>query len=57
VVIENPHTRRPYSHAVRRFLNPALSVRAERYSVVEGKTPEITIEHARALLRSICVSY
>jgi integrase/recombinase XerD len=53
VVIENPHTRRAYSHAVRRFLNPALSVRAERYSVVEGKTPEITIEQARALLASI----
>ena len=39
------------------FLNPAPSVRAERYSVVEGKTPEITIEHARLLLRSIRVSY
>jgi site-specific recombinase XerD len=109
--IRNPHTRRAYTHAVRRFLawaesqghelirltpgqvgsyldglpgiiptkkqhlaalrgffdalvlrhvvflNPALSVRAERYSVVEGKTPEITIDHARLLLRSIRVSY
>jgi integrase/recombinase XerD len=109
--IRNPHTRRAYTHAVRRFLawaesqghelarltpgqvgsyldslpgtiptkkqhlaalrgffdalvlrhvvflNPALSVRAERYTVVEGKTPEITIDHARLLLRSIRVSY
>jgi site-specific recombinase XerD len=38
------------------FLNPALSVKSERYTVVEGKTPEITIEHARTLLRSIRVS-
>ncbi len=105
--IRNPHTRRAYAHAVRRFLawaeanghdlarltpgmlggyldslpgtiptkklhlaalrgffdalvlrhvvilNPALSVKAERYEVVEGKTPEIAIEQARALLRSI----
>jgi integrase/recombinase XerD len=105
--IRNPHTRRAYAHAVRRFLawaaseghelhritpgqvggyldrlpgtiptkkqhlaalrgffdalvlrhvvilNPALSVRAERYTVVEGKTPEITIAHARALLASL----
>ena len=105
--IRNPHTRRAYTHAVRRFLawaeaagsdlarltpgqvghyldslpgsiptrkqhlaalrgffdalvlrhvvvlNPAASVRAERYAVVEGKTPEITIEHARALLASV----
>jgi integrase/recombinase XerD len=109
--IRNPHTRRAYTHAVRRFLtwaesqgyelarltpgqvggyldslpgaiptkkqhlaalkgffdalvlrhvvilNPAASVRAERYTVVEGKTPEITVEHARSLLRSIRVSY
>ena len=34
-------------------LNPALSVRAERLQVVEGKTPEITIEQARRLMRSI----
>jgi integrase/recombinase XerD len=108
--IRNPHTRRAYTHAVKRFLawaaaeghqlaaltpgmlggyldglpgtiptkkqhlaalrgffdalvlrhvvifNPAASVRAERYTVVEGKTPEITIEHARLLLRSIRVS-
>jgi len=109
--IRNPHTRRAYAHAVRRFLawaeaggyelaritpgqvghyldqlggsiptrkqhlaalrgffdalvlrhvvilNPALSVRCERYAVIEGKTPEIAIEQARTLLRSIRVSY
>ncbi len=38
-------------HAV--VLNPALSVRAERYQVVEGKTPEISVLHARHLLASI----
>lgn len=36
-------------------LNPASSVRTERYSVVEGKTPEISIEQARKLLASIRV--
>lgn len=105
--IRNPHTRRAYAHAVRRFLawaegkglelrsispglvgqyldqldasiptrkqhlaalrgffdalvlrhvvllNPAASVRAARYQVVEGKTPEITVEQARTLLQSI----
>lgn len=34
-------------------LNPALSVRTERYSAIEGKTPEITVEQCRVLLRSI----
>ncbi|GAA4469538.1 tyrosine-type recombinase/integrase [Novipirellula rosea] len=38
-------------HAV--ILNPAASVRGERYSVVEGKTPEITVKQARVLLQSI----
>jgi site-specific recombinase XerD len=38
-------------HAV--VLNPALSVRGERYQVVEGKTPEIRVEGARTLLASI----
>ena len=33
------------------ILNPALSVRGERYQVVEGKTPEITVAGARALWR------
>ena len=34
-------------------LNPALSVRGERYEVVEGKTPAIAPEQARTLLASI----
>ena len=37
-------------------LNPAASVRGERLHVVEGKTPEISIEQARLLLRSIDVT-
>jgi integrase/recombinase XerD len=35
------------------FLNPAGSVRGERYSVIEGSTPEITASQARQLLDSI----
>lgn len=61
-------TRKLHLSALRRFfdtlvvrhvmvLNPALSVRTERYQVIEGKTPEITIEHARKLLRSIDTSH
>ena len=42
-------------HAV--VLNPAASVRGERYQVIEGKTPEITIEQARQLLSCIDVSH
>jgi site-specific recombinase XerD len=38
-------------HAV--ILNPALSVRGDRYAVIEGKTPEISVQHARQLLQSI----
>jgi integrase/recombinase XerD len=34
-------------------LNPASSVRGERYQLVEGKTPEITVDQERALLKSI----
>jgi integrase/recombinase XerD len=34
-------------------LNPAASVRGERYQVVEGATPEITPQQARHLLASI----
>lgn len=41
-------------HAI--VLNPALSVRGERYQVVEGKTPEITVAQARLLLHSIDTS-
>jgi hypothetical protein len=38
-------------HAI--ILNPALSVRAERYSVIGGRTPEISVAHARTLLTAI----
>lgn len=38
-------------HAV--FMNPASSVRGERYQVIEGKTPEISRDQARQLLSSI----
>lgn len=38
-------------HAI--LLNPALSVRGDRYQVVEGKTPEITVAQARKLLSSV----
>lgn len=38
-------------HAV--VLNPAASVRGERYQVIEGKTPEIGVGPARTLLASI----
>lgn len=41
-------------HAI--ILNPALSVRGDRYQVEEGKTPEITVQHARKLLSSIKTS-
>jgi integrase/recombinase XerD len=37
-------------------INPAATVKAERYSVIEGKTPEIGPEQARTLLKSIAVS-
>jgi site-specific recombinase XerD len=61
-------TRKLHLAALRRFfdalvlrhvviLNPALSVRTERYQVIEGKTPEITVDHARRLLKSIDVSH
>jgi site-specific recombinase XerD len=57
-------TKKQHLAALRRFfdrlvvrhvvlLNPAASVRAERYQVVEGKTPEITVPHARRLLASL----
>lgn len=38
-------------------LNPALSVRSERYQVVEGKTPEISVKQARMLLGAIDTSH
>jgi integrase/recombinase XerD len=34
-------------------INPALTVRGERYSVAEGKTPEISRDQARRLLESV----
>jgi integrase/recombinase XerD len=37
------------------LINPAASVRGLRYEAVEGKTPEITIEHAKMLLATIRV--
>jgi integrase/recombinase XerD len=37
-------------------INPAATVKAERYSVVEGKTPEIGPEQARTLLKSIAIT-
>jgi integrase/recombinase XerD len=42
-------------HAV--VLNPAASIRLERYQVIEGKTPEITVAQARTLLASIDTSH
>ena len=42
-------------HAV--ILNPAASVRGQRYQVVEGKTPMIGIDQARQLLESIEVRH
>ncbi len=60
-------TKKLHLSALRRFfdelvlrhvvvLNPALSVRSERHQVVEGKTPEISIKHARQLMHSICTA-
>ncbi len=37
-------------------LNPAASVRGERYSLTEGKTPQITVDQEKALLASIRVN-
>lgn len=42
-------------HAI--VLNPALSVRGERFSVLEGRTPEIPIPDARKLLASVDTSH
>ena len=60
-------TKRLHLAALRRFfdrlvnrhvcvINPAATVKAERYAVVEGKTPQIGVEQARTLLKSIDVS-
>jgi site-specific recombinase XerD len=61
-------TKKQHLAAIRRFfdvlvmrhvtlLNPATSIRLERYQAVEGKTPEITVEQARTLLSSIDTSH
>jgi len=63
-----PSTRKQHLAALRHFfdqlvtrhaiiLNPAASVRGERHQVIEGKTPEITIEQARRLLRSVNLTH
>jgi integrase/recombinase XerD len=39
------------------LLNPAASVRGPRYSAGEGKTPEIAVEQARTLLKSIRLTH
>lgn len=39
------------------LLNPAASVRGVKETVVEGKTPEITVEQARTLLTSVDTSH
>jgi integrase/recombinase XerD len=60
-------TKKQHLAALRRFfdklvlrhvvvLNPAASVRAERYQVIEGKTPEISVEQAKKLLKSFDTS-
>ena len=63
----SPPSRKLHMSAIRGFfdcmvvrhvvmLNPASSVRTERYSVTEGKTPAISVEQARTLLSSITQS-
>jgi hypothetical protein len=39
------------------ILNPALSVSGVKEEVVEGKTPEITLEQTRKLVASIKITY
>jgi site-specific recombinase XerD len=39
------------------MLNPAASVRAPKYSVVEGKTPALSVEQARQVLATINTSH
>jgi len=38
-------------------LNPALSVRTERYQVIEGKTPEFTVRQVKRLLSTMDTSH
>lgn len=60
----SPSTKKKHLAAIRKLfdalvlrhaipINPAASVRLPRYQVVEGKTPGISVEQARTLLRSI----
>lgn len=60
----SPPTRKLHLAALRRLfdllvtrhaiaLNPAASVRTERYQVIEGKTPQIAVAQVRDLLTSI----
>jgi site-specific recombinase XerD len=60
----SPAKRNQYLAALRGFfdrlvnrhvciLNPAASVKGVKEQVIEGKTPEITVEQARTLLRSV----
>jgi len=39
------------------LLNPAASVRASKYSLVEGKTPALSVEQARRVLATIDTSH
>ena len=39
------------------LINPAASVRGVKETVVEGKTPEITIDQARKLIASVKTTY
>src|SRR4051794_4353189 len=39
------------------ILNPAASVKGVKEQVIEGKTPEITLEQARTLIRSVDTSH
>jgi integrase/recombinase XerD len=39
------------------ILNPAASVKGVKEQVIEGKTPEITVDQARTLLRSVDTSH
>jgi site-specific recombinase XerD len=63
-----PSSKKVYLAAIRRLfdllvtrhaivLNPAASVRGDRLTVVEGRTPEITAQQARKLLSCIDLSH
>ena len=65
---DTPSSKKVYLAAIRRLfdllvtrhavvLNPAASVRGERLTVVEGRTPEITTQQARSLLSCIDLSH